>query len=292
MSEYFPLLLALLFIVVAFLMASRNGVISLLSSGIALAGALALLFFSFQKIPDLGRTFLDVDLSWRVVFGTSMVLAVVLFLVLRISLSPAITRFFNPDSQFHRFVDGNGGGFLSLLPSLVAVFVFFTCLRAAGTVQELNYIDSLTQEGIEGAKVPAYPFTARWRNGIERIPFLVPLLDATDPFSRRASRNAAVFVLAQKGEALRTFLASRPETERIIRGPRWAQLLEDPAVEPSLTSLDRVGLVLSPPVVELAHDPAAAEILAPLQFAPILQDFVKALRKDQSESPPAATPES
>ena len=159
MVEQFPVLAALLFGVIAFIYASKRGVISLLASGISIGIGVALLLAGFQYLPGLAKTYLDIDLTWQFSLGLSACVGGLVFIVLRLILAFALKHLFNPDSPLHPLVDGTPGGFLSIFPSLVAVFLFFTCVRAAGTVQELNYVDSLAQTGIErmAGKIPPPP---------------------------------------------------------------------------------------------------------------------------------------
>ena len=120
---------------------------------------MALLLAGFQYLPGLAKTYLDIDLTWQFSLGLSACVGGLVFIVLRLILAFALKHLFNPDSPLHPLVDGTPGGFLSIFPSLVAVFLFFTCVRAAGTVQELNYVDSLAQTGIErmAGKIPPPP---------------------------------------------------------------------------------------------------------------------------------------
>lgn len=287
MTDHAPVFLALLFVVVAFSFASNKGVVGLLASGGAVAAGTAVLLAGFQLLPGLARTYLDIGLAWQATLGIAATAAAVVFVVLRIVLALSLKWLFQFDGWLHRFADGTAGGILSLGPSLVTVFVFFTCVRAAGTVQELNYIDSLARAGIRemGGQIPRYPLSATWRNAIERLPFLAPALDATDPFSRRRARNAAAFVLAQDGAALRAHLLARPETGPLMESPDWMDLRADAQVAEALGSLDRVALVTAPALQAAAAAPALARPLADVVFEPALKEFVRSLAPAPIETP-------
>lgn len=287
MTAYAPILIAVLFVLVAFSLASSKGVVGLLASGMAAAVGVAILLAGFQFLPGLAKTYLGVGLTWQVSLALSAGAALAAFLFLRIILALVLKHLFHFDGWLHRFADGTPGGILSLGPSLVAVFVFFTCVRAAGTVQELNYIDSLARPGIRdiGGQIPAYPISATWRNAIERLPFLAAALDATDPFSRRSSRNTAAFVLAQKGASLRTHLLGRPETGLLMEAPNWVELPADREVADALAKLDRVSLVTAPAVQRTAADPSLRPKLVQVVFEPGLKDFVLSLIPEPVETP-------
>lgn len=286
MIEYFPVLVSLLFVVVAFIYATHKGVVSLLASGLAIGLGVALILAGCHWLPGLAKTYLDIDLTWQFTLGLSAGIGGMVFLVVRIILAFALKRIFNSDGPFHRFVDGNAGGVLSLFPSFVAVFLFFTCVRAAGTVQELNYIDSLSQPGIErmGGKIPAPPSSILWRNGVESLPFLAVLLDRTDPFSRRRARNAAAFTLIGRSVELRNHLLGQPDFAGLLESEQWKLLAADPDVEKALGIRDRVALVTAPAVRKAANDFEDGARLEGVVFLAALREFTHSLE-------PVAEPE-
>lgn len=280
MNEYFAVLLATLFVVLAFLIAFRKGVIGILASGSALAAGFAVFLLSFAYLSPLSQTYLGVALSWQVMLGASFVLALAVSVPLRIVLTKVLKGFFNPDTPFHRFVDGSVGALLSLIPSLVGVFIFFSCLRVTGTVQELAYIDALTQKQIGiTSELPTFPLSATWRNGIERLPYIPDLLDKVDPISRRASRNVAAFILASRGAMLRDFLLERKETSAFMGSSRWAEITADERISQILKRQDLIALVLSSPVKTLANSPSANPDLSRLVLEPALKDFIATLQE-------------
>lgn len=279
MTEHFPLLAALLFVVVAFLYASKRGVISLLASGTAIGVGVALLLAGFHYLPGLAKTYLDIELTWQFTLGLSACVGGLVFIVLRLILAFALKHLFNPDSPLHPLVDGTPGGFLSLFPSLIAVFLFFTCVRAAGTVQELNYIDSLAQPGIElmGGKIPPAPPSIVWRNSVESLPYLAPLLDLTDPFSRRRSRNAVALTIISRSTELRFHLLGDPEVAELLEAEQWKLLAADPVVAKLIETRDRVGLVTAPAVQKAAADFPDGADLEKLILLPALREFTRSL---------------
>jgi hypothetical protein len=279
MTEYFPVLAAILFVVVAFLYASKRGVIGLLASGTAIGVGLALILAGFHYLPGLAKTYLDIELTWQFTLGLSACVGGLVFIILRLILAFALKHLFNPDSPLHPLVDGTPGGFLSLFPSLIAVFLFFTCVRAAGTVQELNYIDSLAQPGIErmAGKIPPPPPSILWRNAIESLPYLAPLLDLTDPFSRRRSRNAAALTIISRSAELRSHLLGDPEIAELLEAEQWKLLAADPVVAKVIGTRDRVGLVTAPAIQKAAIDFPDRTDLEKLILLPHLHEFTRSL---------------
>ncbi len=279
MTESFPILLAILFVVFSFIFAMNKGVTNLLASGLALAVGLVILWGASASLPRLAATYLDVTLGWKPCFGIAVGLALAGYLVARVLFGLALKKLFNPDHSFHRFVDGAPGGFLSLLPSLVTLILFFTCVRAAGTVQELNFLDTLAQAGIERAAgtIPAPPISIRWRNAVECLPFVASLLDRIDPFSRRASRHAAAMTIVAKSVELRARLLGHASVGALLESPRWTALATDPLVAEALTKQDRVALVTAPAIQAAAAEPELHSSLESLVLLPALESFVHSL---------------
>lgn len=279
MTEYFPVLVALLFVVLAFIVAANKGVVGLLASGLSIGIGVAVILAGFRFLPGLVRTYLDIDLTWQFTLGLSASVGGLVFIVLRVILAFAFKRLFNADSPLHALADGTAGGILSLLPSLVAVFLFFTCVRAAGTVQELNYVDSLTQPGIEqmGGKIPSPPPSILWRNAVESLPFLAPLLDRTDPFSHRRARNAAALALIARSMELNRFLVQHPDTAALLEAEEWKLLAVDPDVEKAIAKRDRVALVTAPAIQKAAAEYPEPRDLERLVLLPALKEFGKSL---------------
>lgn len=283
-SDFTGILIGFLFVVIVFLTAMKHGVVKILASGVAAALALAAFYAGIHFLPDLAGTFLDLELTWKATVGISAGFAFLAYVISRVIFGFAFKAFFNPDGWFHWCVDGIPGGILSLFPSAVVLLFLFNCIRVAGTVQELNYIDSLSRDGISemGGRIPPYPLSATWRDGIESLPFLAPAFDFIDPFSRRSSRNAAALTLASTSNFLKPYLLTRPETANLVEMPVWEQLATAPGVVTAVDKLDRLALVTEPAVEKAASDPAIAPELRQLVLRPAVEAFVASI-----EPPPA-----
>lgn len=208
MNEFTGVWIAVLFVVVAFIVAMKKGVVKLLASGMAAALGLLVLYGGIYLLPNLAKTYVDIDLTWQVIAGVAAGLAFLVYGVSGIILRILVKRAFNPDTWLHPLVEGIPGGMVSLFPSAVVVFFLFNCIRVAGTLQELNYVDSLARDGVKdmGGLIPGYPVSSSWRNGVESVPLVAPALDLIDPFSNRANRNAAALVIVSKSEYMKAYL--------------------------------------------------------------------------------------
>jgi len=275
-SDFTGILIGLLFVVIVFLSAMKHGVVKILASGVVAALGLVVFYAGINFLPDLAKTLLDVDLTWKISAGISAGLAFLMYVISRVLLGFVFKAVFNPDGWFHWCVDGIPGGVLSFFSSAVVLFFLFSCVRVAGTVQELNYIDSLSRDGISemGGRIPPYPISATWRNGIETVPFLAPALDLIDPFSHRGKRNAAALTLASTSNFLKPYLLTRPETAVLVEMPVWEQLTTQTSVAVAIEKLDRLALVVDPAVRAAAADPVIARDLRQLVLRPAVDAFV------------------
>jgi len=194
---------------------------------------------------------------------------------------------FNRDGPFSEFVDGVPGGIISLFPSVVVVFFIFCCVRIAGTIQELNYTASLSRAGIiqKGGNIPDYPFSAGWRNGIESVPLVAPVLDSIDPFSNRRNRNTAAMVIAKDSTDLRIFAEKQKETADLIGNLKIDGLSEIQEVYAALTKQDWMGLVLNTELRAAASSPELRDDLTRMNLRRVLEDFVKSLEPEPDTIP-------
>ncbi len=275
-TDYTGILIGLLFVIIAFLSSMKHGVVKMLASGTAAALALVVFYAGLNLLPPLAKTLLDIDLTWKISAGLSAGLAFPVYVISLIILGFVFKSLFNPDSWFHEYVDGVPGGILSLFPSAVVLFFLFNCIRVAGTVHELNYIHSLSRDGISemGGHIPPYPLSSAWRNGIESLPFVAPALDLIDPFSHRGNRNAAALTLASSSNFLKPYLLTRPETAALVGMPVWEQLSTRPGVAKAMQELDRLALVIDPALKAAAADPMISGDLSRLVLRPAVDAFV------------------
>ena len=97
MSDFTGVLIVFLFVVIAFLSAMRHGVVKLLSSGAAAAASLVILVAGVHLLPGLARTFVGIELTWKVTAALSAALAFVVYVICRIVCGMVFKKLFNPD---------------------------------------------------------------------------------------------------------------------------------------------------------------------------------------------------
>lgn len=280
MSDYFPILFALLIVVVSFISAMNNGVVKLLASGLAALILLVVLALGIKMLPTLADQFLDIELTWKATFGISCVVAILAFTISRFILGWILKQMLGPDSWFHWLADGVPGGLVSLLPSLVIVLFLFLCTRIAGTVLEMNHVATLCQDEVAHTttKLPDYPLVAGWKNTVDRIPFAPLFFDEVDPFSNRGHRNTALLAMIERSVALREYLVGEPETAALLEVPGLSELVQNEDVAKAITDQERVTFVTLPEVRDFAKEFPDQKALKMIEWEPFLTGFVSSLK--------------
>ncbi|MDF1826218.1 MAG: hypothetical protein P1U68_16345 [Verrucomicrobiales bacterium] len=276
MSDYFPFLIAILIVLLTFISAMKNGVVKLLSSGAAALALAIVLIAGVHFLPVLADQFLDLELSWKMNLGISCVLAIFTYTVSRFFFGWVFRVLLGPDSWMHGLADGVPGGILSLFPSLVIVFVLFNFVRIAGTQLELNYVASLSRDGIVNTvkELPPYPTAARWRNQVEDAPMVAGALDLIDPFSNRVNRNMAALVMVSQSNSLKGFLLDQGETADLVGLSGFGELAAEPLVSEALKTNQPVEIVSCHRIQDEAKEFSEAEKLRLLDLEPVLTRFV------------------
>ncbi len=279
LSDFTAVFVVIVFTIVSFVSAYKNGVLKLLASGGAAALALAAFFSGVNYAPEL----VEKEMSATAVFGVSAGLAVLVYFVVLIGLSLVLKPMFGPDSFLHWMVDGIPGGLVSLFPSTVVAVFIFTCVRIAGTVQELNYTATLSQPGIEDLtrRIPKYPFSANWRNGIESLPAVAPALDSIDPFSNRLNRNTAALTMMHGSFRFVRYLEEQPETANLVNEEGFEKFRSYKNIRKALDKNDRLGLVMNPDLHDVARRTEHSGQLRKLDLKPILVGFGRTIQPDE-----------
>lgn len=282
MNDFFPLLVVFLFGVISFLSASKNGVVKLLASGTAAGLALLVMFLLIRLVPILGNQMGGIDVTWQVTVGIAVVSAGIVYVISRLIIGVLFKWLFGEESFLHGLTDGIPGGVLSIFPTFVVGFFLLTCVRIAGTLQELNYTASLSQPGIEarGQRIPPYPLSSQWRSGIESVPFLAAVMDITDPFSNRANRNTAAALLIQQSAGFEAYALKRPESGNVVEDSGIAALAEDPAIWKAMKSHDRIALNTNTLLQETAANFSPRKELVKMDLEPVLTGFVTHLEEN------------
>ena len=280
MTDSFSFFFAFLIFIGFFFLSVKKGVLSILSSGLAAASAMAVFFVGVKFVPDLAFQFAEIEIEWKKAVYISGGAALFVFLVVRILGGFALKSMLGPEGFLHSFVDGTSGGILSLFPSFVIVILLFTCIRISGTLHELNYAASLSRDKVDqmAEQIPSYPWTSVWRDSVEDIPFMGPILDSFDPFSNRVNRNAGAFAIMNQSSLIRSHLLSQPDSAKLAASEKIIKVNQDPGVHEALKDHDRIKLVFTPAIREIAKDPELRPLLERVQLQPILKGYVKKLK--------------
>lgn len=286
MTASFPFFFAFLIFVGFFALSAKRGVLSLLASGISLASALVVFLLGMKLLPDLALQYGEIELEWKKTAMISGAAAAIVFLLVRIIGGWILKSILGPEGFMHSLVDGVAGGFISLFPSLIVVLFLFTCIRISGTLHELNYAASLSRDKVAtmADQIPAYPWTAKWRDGVENIPFMPMVLDSVDPFSNRANRNAAAFAIMNQSSLVRSHLLGLPDTAKLAADERIITINQNTGVNKALQAQERVGLVFEPHIRELAAAPELARLFQRVHLRSVLESYVKTLKGSESSA--------
>lgn len=276
MTDYFPFLIAIFVVLLTFISAMKSGVVKLLASGAAALALMIVLIACVQFLPLLAESVLDIEVSWKVTLGVACVLAILTYTISRFLFGWFFRKLLGPESFLHGLSDGVPGGILSIFPSLVIVFVLFNFVRIAGTQLELNYVASLSREGITKTvnQLPPYPTAARWRNKVESTPLVAPALDLIDPFSNRLYRNMAALVMVSQSTELEAFLLEQKETASLVGQSGFGKLAAEPVVSEALKTNEPVELVTCPRIQAVAESFSDASEVRRLDLESVLVRFV------------------
>lgn len=279
LSDFTAVFVVIVFAIVSFVTAYKNGVLKLLASGCAAALALVAFFIGLHSAPELTGK----EMSATTIFGVSAGAAVLIYFIVLVVLSLILKPMFGPDSSLHWMVDGIPGGLVSLLPSAVVAVFLFTCVRIAGTVQELNHTATLSQPNIEDItrRIPKYPFSANWRNGVEDLPMVASVLDSLDPFSNRLNRNTAALTMMHGSVRFVRYLEDQPETANLVNEEGFKTFRNYKNIRKALDRNDRIGLVMDPDLRDVAQKTEHAAQLRKLDLKPILKGFGRTIQPDE-----------
>ena len=279
LSDFTAVFVVIVFAIVSFVTAYKNGVLKLLASGCAAALALVAFFIGLHSAPELTGK----EMSATTIFGVSAGAAVLIYFIVLLVLSLILKPMFGPDSSLHWMVDGIPGGLVSLLPSAVVAVFLFTCVRIAGTVQELNHTATLSQPNIEDItrRIPKYPFSANWRNGVEDLPMVASVLDSLDPFSNRLNRNTAALTMMHGSVRFVRYLEDQPETANLVNEEGFKTFRNYKNIRKALDRNDRIGLVMDPDLRDVAQKTEHAAQLRKLDLKPILKGFGRTIQPDE-----------
>lgn len=280
MIDSFPIAAAVFIFVVFFILAMNWGVVNLLSSGLAaLAGYFAFVI-TFHILPPMAESLMDKALTMGAVLGIAAGVGAFVFLVVRLVGGWLVKKAMSRGGWFHYFAEGVPGGICSFVPSFAIVLFLFTCIRVSGTQLELNYTDSISQDGLVpmADRIPPYPIASRWRNSVELVPGVAALMDFYDPFSNRANRNAAAFAIMGTSSRIRSYLLTQPQTADLAAHDVLVSLYRVEEVRLALESRDRVELVMAPSVQRAAQNKDLHDGLVGVELDKVFTGYIESLK--------------
>jgi len=284
-SHMAPLIAVFLITLLNFIYAMKQGIVRILASSVAVAIGVGVFFAVINYGPSVLDEFVGLELSWEFLFSAAGIFGVIAYFI-SWAIGGFVFKFlFNPDSFLHPLVDGIPGGIISLIPSLVMAFVILTGTRITGTVYELSYAASIAQPAIAEADLDKLPSPSKftvWRNTVEKIPFIVDLLDKVDPFSRRENRNFGLVSLFSANQPAREFSEGSSQMATILSNPRVLQLINSEGMSTQMVLKDKVGLVLGKDALEIASLPELKPRLKALKLDRHVEEFVQFLKTNKT----------
>jgi len=227
----------------------------------------------------LVREWVGLDWDTRLIMLVLGLGASLTFILVRLAAGFLLEFVFNADSVFHPLVDGLPGGVLSLGGSLPMVFFLFLCLRWAGTTQELNYVSSLSQPGIESAtnQFPPWPRLAGWRDDLEDIILVADMLDAVDPVAGRENRNLAALLTMKQSGFVSRYLAYREDTSALPGAEEVETAFADPLLRRLVAERRRFLLLTDPALDRAVPDRELRREIRRMKLEQICRGIIRAI---------------
>jgi len=263
----------------------RHGALEMLWTLLAWTGASFAAVFVFRHAPVLAESYGGSELGPAKSLIVGIVAAVVAFAAVRYAIKWAIHKAFGPESHLGGWMYGGTGSIVSVLPGLIFLLLVALLLRATGTMFELEGVDriSASRGVIDAANYPETPVPTRWRNSLEGLPQVAPVLDLFDPVSTPARRNLAALLLASFNPVLRDQLRRSPAAGQVATHPVTVELVENaPDLSELISGTDGgfkyFRLLRHPKVEQALHDTSLRKSLEQLDVA----DEIKSILTGQT----------
>lgn len=271
--EHGFLLLFLAIAVFLFVRAHNEGVEPMLWSSAGVAAGLIGGWIFYGMLPGLLP---DWEAGFRTRLFLTALVALIPYLVVRYAAKRVLEPAFAPQGIFGGFADGIWGGLLSLIPTLLTIVVLIACLRVGGTWADLRRYEkvSIPEVDLLEKDYPKRPVLARWRDGVERLPFVVSGFGVFDPVNRIPERNLVGLLVTTKKEVLYRHLSEDPESKLVFETDSFLELLEDPEVKQLNLDRQHFTLLKHVAVQATASDPAIREKLEELELHRLVDEFM------------------
>ena len=266
----------LLFLAIAgflFVRAYHEGVESMLWSSAGLVAGLIGGFIFYRMLPGLLP---DWEAGFRTRLFLTVLVALIPYLVVRFVAKRTLTAWFAPEGFLGGFSDGLRGGLLSLVPTVLTIVIMVFCIRIGGTWSDLRRYEKVSIPGVDYLErdYPRRPMLAKWRDGVERLPFVVDGFGAVDGVNRIPERNLVGLLITTKKEELYNHLSMNPESKLVFETGSFLRLLQDPEVKQLNIDRQHFALLKHVAVQATARDPAIREKLRELELHRLVDEFM------------------
>lgn len=269
-AEHVFILFAILLIAGLGIHAWKNGVVGMLWGIIgAVGGILGGVALYHLLIAGLG-------LGFGVKLALAFLGGLVIYLVVRAVAKALLMSLFEPDGPLSFFADGFGGFLVSLVPSLLTVAVLTAGLRIGGTLVDLRRFELFSTPGRDflAKHYPNRPLAARWRDGVEELPYVRDGLDIVEPIGRPAERNLVGLLILCKKPGIKRHFAEDPVTQPIFESSAFQDLLANEEIQDLNQKGERLALLRHPEVRSAALDKSLRPYLLDLELAKRVDEFL------------------
>jgi uncharacterized membrane protein len=263
----------------------RHGALEMLWTLLAWTGASFAAMFAFRHAPVLVAGYEGAELGPAKNLIVGVVAAVAAFAAVRYAIHWAVHKVFGPESHLGGWMYGGTGSVVSVLPGLVFLLLVALLLRATGTMFELESVDriSASRGVLDADNYPDTPPPTKWRNALEGLPQVAPVMDLFDPVATPARRNLAALLLASFNPSLRDRLRQSAVTGEVATHPVTVELVENaPDLAELIAGADGgfkyFRLLRHPKVEQALHDTSLRKSLEQVDVA----DEIKAILTGQS----------
>lgn len=281
-------LAAIAFVLLFFVRAWTNGVLPMYWGLGGIAAGLITGGLIFQILPNLMQLVLPkLTLPLGIYAAVAIGAGLVVYLIIRAILKGILGTVFNAESFLHRFTSGFLGGCLSLLPSIITVFLLGFALRTFGTLLEFRHLEKVTVEDqfYGPSNYPGWPKSAEYRDALERLPLAKPIYNPLDPISQIAKRNLVSLMITRKDLKLSESLTSDPDVAYISAHPEYEALTADAEVKRLLAARKHVALLNYEPLRKSVLDKDFRSSLEALNLQLTVDEYFtseeRAIEKEQ-----------
>ncbi len=265
--------------VLVFFLAHRawnHGVTTMFVAIISASAGLVAGYVLYQNAGDwIERAFPDRYLPPPAVLAVAFFSGLILYLLVRVMMSSFFGWLFNPDGMLSGWGYGFRGAFLSLFPSLVTLLIVITCIRMAGTLTQIYQFEKIakTETKYSSKNFPKQTITARWRNSLERLPLVLPVLDPVDQISRINERKLVEALITTQSDGLYLYARDKTFAKLLYKQEAFESLAKNPDLRELMAARNYLVMLQHPDIAAAADDPNIQEALEDISFYRMYQSY-------------------